>query len=286
MKLFLNPRGARTWTMRLPLRFSIRFLIARFEIFLRSLPPCCSINATKNSAAWASSSNPPVRAPLGARKKFEPDRISESVWVPDLGFCRARPARGKGMCSNPKCQPEGRRYKSVSRTGSRTYSSQPPLQIAGNCSIAIFVSLRGISVVDSGASRLICLGGEIPLMTKSTGPQVTETPGANGTDQVFRPYERLVKIKILGKMFEVPEKNTILRCFQYISPETIPYGRFCWNQDCQYCRVTCQLPDEDEPHEMLSCKFIVMPGMEIVELSQELKWCLRAKLPADAAVTS
>jgi len=27
--------------------------------------------------------------------------------------------------------------------------------------------------------------------------------------------------------------------------------------------VTCQLPDEDEPHEMLSCKFIVMPGMEI-----------------------
>jgi len=70
-------------------------------------------------------------------------------------------------------------------------------------------------------------------MAKSTGPQVTETPGANGTDQVFRPYERLVKIKILGKMFEVPEKNTILRCFQYISPETIPYGRFCWNQDCQ-----------------------------------------------------
>ncbi len=77
-----------------------------------------------------------------------------------------------------------------------------------------------------------------------------------------------------------------LRCFQFISPETIPYGRFCWNQDCQYCRVTCQLPDEDEPHEMLSCKFIVMPGMEITELSQELKWCLRAKLPADTAVSS
>jgi len=50
--------------------------------------------------------------------------------------------------------------------------------------------------------------------------------------------------------------------------------------------VTCQLPDEDEPHEMLSCKFIVMPGMEITEMSQELKWCLRAKLPADAPVTS
>ena len=70
-----------------------------------------------------------------------------------------------------------------------------------------------------------------------------------------------------------------------LHPETIPYGRFCWNQDCQYCRVTCQLPDDDEPREMLSCKFIVMPGMEITEMSQELKWCLRSKLPSDAAVT-
>jgi hypothetical protein len=28
----------------------------------------------------------------------------------------------------------------------------------------------------------------------------------------------------------------------------------------------------------------VMAGMEISELSQELKWCLRAKLPSDAPV--
>ena len=57
------------------------------------------------------------------------------------------------------------------------------------------------------------------------------------------------------------------------------------NQECQYCRVSCQLPDDDEPREMLSCKFIVMAGMEITELSQELKWCLRAKLPSDAPVS-
>jgi len=63
----------------------------------------------------------------------------------------------------------------------------------------------------------------------------------------FRPYEKLVEIKVFGKTFQVPERNSLLRCFQFISPETIPYGRFCWNQDCQYCRVSCQLPDEDEP---------------------------------------
>ena len=82
-------------------------------------------------------------------------------------------------------------------------------------------------------------------MSKQTDLHGTEVTAANGTNQVFRPYERLVEIKILGKTFQVPEKNTILRCFQYISPETIPYGRFCWNQECQYCKVNCQLSDDD-----------------------------------------
>jgi hypothetical protein len=115
-------------------------------------------------------------------------------------------------------------------------------------------------------------------MSKSGEPEITVAPGADGANQVFRPYERLVQIKVLGKTFEVPEKNTILRCFQYISPETIPYGRFCWNQDCQYCRVAGKLTDEDQPHELLSCKFLVSPGMEITEISPELKYCLQKKL--------
>ncbi len=96
---------------------------------------------------------------------------------------------------------------------------------------------------------------------------------------LFRPYEKLVTIDLMGKRFLVPENNSLLRCFQFISPETIPYGRFCWNQDCQYCRVTCQLPDDDQPRQMLSCKFLVFPGMSIIEITDELMWCLRAKLP-------
>ena len=70
--------------------------------------------------------------------------------------------------------------------------------------------------------------------------------------EIFRPYERLVEITVLGKTLEVPEKNTVLRAFQYISPETIPYGRFCWNQECQYCKITSQLPDDDEARPMLA----------------------------------
>ncbi|MGB6200585.1 MAG: hypothetical protein WA871_03480 [Candidatus Acidiferrales bacterium] len=100
-----------------------------------------------------------------------------------------------------------------------------------------------------------------------------------GHGDLFRHFERLVEIKVLGKSFHVPEKNTVLRCFQYLSPETIPYGRFCWNQDCQYCRIVAKLPDEAEAHEMLSCKFLVSSGLEIKDVSDELRMCLRALLP-------
>jgi hypothetical protein len=96
--------------------------------------------------------------------------------------------------------------------------------------------------------------------------------------EVFRPYEKLVEITIMGKTFLVPEKNSLLRAFQFISPETIPYGRFCWNQDCQYCKVSCQLSDEDSARPILSCKFIVSEGMNISGLSPELIGCLRTKL--------
>ena len=105
-------------------------------------------------------------------------------------------------------------------------------------------------------------------------PEGVETP----VSEPFRPYERLVKIKLMGKTVEVPDKNSVLRCFQFLSPETIPYGRFCWNQDCQYCRIVAKLPDDSEPREMLSCKFMVMPGMEISSISPELKLCLSSFL--------
>jgi hypothetical protein len=103
--------------------------------------------------------------------------------------------------------------------------------------------------------------------------------------EVFRPYERLVEITILGKTFLVPERNSLLRAFQFISPETIPYGRFCWNQECQYCRVNCQLSDDDQARPILSCKFIVSEGMNISELAPELVGCMRTKLGAPAAGT-
>lgn len=100
----------------------------------------------------------------------------------------------------------------------------------------------------------------------------------SGVSGVFRPFEKLVEITINGKPFLVPERNSVLRAFQYISPETIPYGKFCWSQDCQYCRVDCKLPDDEQTRTVQACKFMVSEGINISNLSPELIGCLKGRL--------
>lgn len=100
------------------------------------------------------------------------------------------------------------------------------------------------------------------------------------TDPLYRDFEKLVEITIMGKKFQVPEKNICLRAFQYVSPDTIPYGRFCWNQECQLCRVVYTMAGQEgsAPRPILACKVMVANGMQIIELSEELKWGLTTVL--------
>jgi NADH dehydrogenase/NADH:ubiquinone oxidoreductase subunit G len=93
---------------------------------------------------------------------------------------------------------------------------------------------------------------------------------------IFRPFNKLVQITLKGKTCEVPEGNTVLRGFQYLAPNTIPYGRFCWNEECQYCRVTYDLGPGTAPRTALACKLLPQEGMRITELADEIRWCLRA----------
>jgi NADH dehydrogenase/NADH:ubiquinone oxidoreductase subunit G len=92
---------------------------------------------------------------------------------------------------------------------------------------------------------------------------------------LFRPFTRLLKITILGREVEVPENNPLLRCLQYLAPETVSYGRFCWNEDCQYCRVTFDRGPGTASRAALSCKLMVQEGMRITEASTEIRYCLR-----------
>jgi hypothetical protein len=92
---------------------------------------------------------------------------------------------------------------------------------------------------------------------------------------LLRPFSRLIKIDLLGKPVEVPENNVLLRGLQYLAPEAISYGRFCWNEDCQYCRVTYDFGEGTKARAALSCKLMVEAGMRVSEVSREIKYCLR-----------
>lgn len=87
---------------------------------------------------------------------------------------------------------------------------------------------------------------------------------------LFDPYDRLVSIEILGERREVPERNTVLRCFQFLSMQTISYGDFCWNGDCTNCQFWYREPGErDAPDRTaLACRALVREGMVITKLSR------------------
>lgn len=73
----------------------------------------------------------------------------------------------------------------------------------------------------------------------------------------------------------MPEENFLLRSLQYLDPEGVAYGRFCWNEDCQYCRVTYDMGEGTASHVALSCKLMVQPGMRITDVATEIRYCLR-----------
>ena len=86
---------------------------------------------------------------------------------------------------------------------------------------------------------------------------------------IFEPFEKLVEIEICGEVREVPENNSLLRCFQYLSMETISYGDFCWNGDCLNCQVW--LENGEKEKAVLSCRTKVEEGMKIIRLNTEVK---------------
>ena len=86
---------------------------------------------------------------------------------------------------------------------------------------------------------------------------------------IFEPFDCLVEVEILGEKRRVPENNTLLRCFQYLSMETISYGDFCWNGNCGNCQVWLAEEAKDKP--VLACRTKVQDKMRIVKMSSEIE---------------
>lgn len=87
---------------------------------------------------------------------------------------------------------------------------------------------------------------------------------------IFEPFEQLIEIEILGEAKQVPENNSLLRCFQFLAPETISYGEFCWNGECANCQVWLENAETEKP--FLACRTKVEIGMKIVKLSEQIKF--------------
>ena len=104
-----------------------------------------------------------------------------------------------------------------------------------------------------------------------------QSAASNGVDEfaadLLDPYDKLVNIEILGKSVEVPEKNRLLRCFQYLSINTISYGDFCWNGDCTNCQFWYREEGQAEPQDRtaLACRFDVREGLVVTRLAPHVR---------------
>jgi hypothetical protein len=89
--------------------------------------------------------------------------------------------------------------------------------------------------------------------------------------ELFEPFDRLVEIELLGESYQVPEKNSLLRCFQYLFLEPISYGGFCWNGTCHTCEIQYRLGDGAEQRALACCTKVV-EGMVITRVSPEIRF--------------
>lgn len=86
---------------------------------------------------------------------------------------------------------------------------------------------------------------------------------------IFEPFDQLVELEICGEKRFVPENNTLLRCFQYLSMQSISMGDFCWNGDCLNCQVWIE--KDEKRKAVIACRTNVSEGMKIVRVSEEIE---------------
>jgi len=87
--------------------------------------------------------------------------------------------------------------------------------------------------------------------------------------EIFEPYEKLIQITLLGRAVEVPENNSILRCFQFLNMEAVSESELCWNGDCLDCQVWMKNGDKEKA--VIACRTNVEPGMDITRISEKIQ---------------
>ncbi len=100
----------------------------------------------------------------------------------------------------------------------------------------------------------------------------------------YEPYSTLIRIVILGKAFDVPENNLLLRQMQFVAAD-IGYGQYCWNGECRNCEVTYRQDANGPEYPALACRIKGTPGMRVTKLGFEVKYNMSEALAAAAPAT-
>jgi NADH dehydrogenase/NADH:ubiquinone oxidoreductase subunit G len=97
----------------------------------------------------------------------------------------------------------------------------------------------------------------------------------NYNRNLFGEIEKLIKIKILDKEYEVPDKLELLRVFQFLD-FTIDYAKLCWNGSCHRCIVHYEGDKrtssiQGKPSEAMSCRLKCFENMKLTKLPPTIK---------------
>lgn len=84
---------------------------------------------------------------------------------------------------------------------------------------------------------------------------------------ILEPYEKLISVTILGKVYQVPENNTLLRILQHMRLE-LAYTKYCWNGDCRNCAFRYVSRRTGKEVEALGCQIRLFNAMTIVALPE------------------
>lgn len=88
---------------------------------------------------------------------------------------------------------------------------------------------------------------------------------------LYDPWKKLVRVVVLGRVFEVPENNILLRQLQYVA-EDIGVGRYCWNAECRYCEIHFERPGDTTEYPGLACRLQGTEGMRLTKLASEIRY--------------
>ena len=86
---------------------------------------------------------------------------------------------------------------------------------------------------------------------------------------LLEAYEKLIPVTINGRVYEVPENNTLLRILQHMNLELV-YSKYCWNGDCRNCAFRYISRRTGKEVEALGCQMRCFASMAITRMPEGL----------------